>query len=415
MLTQVSVQMTVEGRRIRVYTRQRVRPSEWDVQGQQCIVAAGVQLRRAQELAAVSQKLKWIRQRIERMDSERGRAGLYLTKEDVQQAVSESRSVQAEATLPMDYLRMLVESYSCGINQRGLKGQSSSQVTYGVALKRLERFCKEKGYGISSWEHFDKQFFAQFTSYLYKFQFVRKGKKMNYSAITVVNTLKVVKNLLHQAYDNDISENQYFNKVHAKVQCVSCDKIYLSEEEVGSLDKLEGLTEEERKVRDMFVISCYTALRISDLNQLGKAMIKDNIITLYQQKTHEQVQIPILKEVAKHVERYRQKGFPVLKTRKANVVIKELAARAGLTEQVPKRENRGGEVSVAQKRKCDMVSFHTARRSCITNLYLRGYPANYLMTLSGHRSLQSLQRYIRATKESTTQSFVEMLKGNNDM
>ena len=231
----------------------------------------------------------------------------------------------------------------------------------------------------------------------------------------MVNTIKVVKNLLHQAYENEVSDNQYFNKVSTKVQCLASEKIYLNEQEIMKLKELASLSQAEQEVRDLFLISCYSALRISDLNQLGKAVIKDQLITLYQQKTRNQVKIPILKEIAPLIEHYREKGFPVVQDVKANAIIKLLAERAGITELVQRRENRGGEVRIVQERKCDMVSFHTARRSCITNLYLRGYPANYLMTLSGHRSLQALQRYIRATNENMTQRFMEMLKGKNDM
>ena len=36
-----------------------------------------------------------------------------------------------------------------------------------------------------------------------------------------------------------------------------------------------------------------------------------------------------------------------------------------------------------------------AGRCRITNLYKRGYPANYVMTLSGHKSIQAFQRYLK--------------------
>ena len=56
------------------------------------------------------------------------------------------------------------------------------------------------------------------------------------------------------------------------------------------------------------------------------------------------------------------------------------------------------------------MSFHTARRSCITNLYRRGYPVNYIMVLSGHRSMQAFQRYMRASSKELMGSFFRLLK-----
>ena len=57
-----------------------------------------------------------------------------------------------------------------------------------------------------------------------------------------------------------------------------------------------------------------------------------------------------------------------------------------------------------------MISFHTARRSCITNLYKRGYPINFIMSLSGHRSVQAFQRYMKASSEELMTDFVRLLR-----
>ena len=414
-LSQIMVLTTVNGRRIRVYTKQRVRPAEWDNQHQCCAIANGVPQRRAMELTLVNERLKYLRSQMNRTDFELSQHGVYLSADDVRGVVTESLKVREVDTTPLAYLQMLVDNYACTINHRGVKGCASSQVTYRVALKRLFHFCKVSGFCITSWDNFDKNFFNQFTNHLFNYQFVRKGVAMRYSGITVANTLKVIRNLLRQAYENDVSDNLYFNKVKTKVQHPVCDKIYLNEQEIKRLADLDSLSESEREVRDLFLISCYSALRISDLNQLGKALIKDNVISLYQQKTRNQVSIPILKEIAPLIKYYQHKKFPVLQDFKANAIIKQLAERAGITDMVQKRENRGGEIRIVQERKCDMVSFHTARRSCITNLFLRGYPANYLTILSVHRSMQSLQRYIRASTENVSHSFMEMLRVKNDI
>ena len=160
----------------------------------------------------------------------------------------------------------------------------------------------------------------------------------------------------------------------------------------------------------MFVIACYTALRISDIQQLKNAVIREGFISLYQKKTKDLVEIPILKEIASLVHHYQEVGFPVIDRTKANHIIRTLAARCNINELVCSKEQRGGETTMIRKPKYDMISFHTARRSCITNLYKRGYPANYVMTLSGHKSLQAFQRYMKASNSELMASFVNMLK-----
>ena len=145
----------------------------------------------------------------------------------------------------------------------------------------------------------------------------------------------------------------------------------------------------------MFVIACYTALRISDIQQLNHAIIKEGVLSLYQTKTKELVNIPIFKEVAPIIAHYQQIGFPVINSVKANKIVKVLAARCNIDEIICYKESR---------------SFHTARRSCVTNLYKRGYPINYVMTLSGHRSIQAFQRYLKASSKELMSDFVHLLK-----
>lgn len=412
-LTQLMMVMTVQKRRIRVYTRIRVMPSEWDKHNRRCILLSHLPMRRMQELQLYNQRIEWMEEQVFRLDYERAVKGFSLTQEDVRDVVRKSPKAQAERSSPLSYLSLLVDSYANEINHRGTKGSAGSQTTYRVALKRLENFCREKNFRLTSFDDFDRLFFTEFTQYLYSHSFARGGKQMQYSAITVINTLKVVKNLLHRAYDNEMTDNIYYNKVHTHTHCTVTEKIYLQEEEIERLRQTETITTLERQVRDLFVIACYTALRISDLNQLGNAVISDKMITLYQVKTRERVQIPILKEISGLIDYYREKGFPRLTENKANATIRKLAERAGLLQMVSCRENRGGVVSVVQERKCDLISFHTARRSCITNLFRRGYPVNYIMTLSGHRSLQALQRYIRASHEDMAQAFMNLLESDN--
>ena len=412
-LTQLMMVMTIQKRRIRVYTRIRVMPSEWDKHSRRCILLSHLPLRRMHELQLYNQRLEWMEEQVFRLDYERAVKGFFLTQEDVRGVVKESPKAQTVRFSPLSYLSLLVDSYANEINHRGTKGSAGSQTTYRVALKRLENFCREKNFRLISFDDFDRLFFSEFTHYLYNHRFVRGGKQMQYSAITVINTLKVVKNLLHRAYDNEMTDNIYYNKVHTHSHCTVTEKIYLQEEEIERIRQTEVKTAQERQVRDLFVIACFTALRISDLNQLGKAVISDKMMTLYQVKTREKVQIPILKEISGLIAHYRLKGFPKLTEHKANAIIKQLAERAGVVQMVSCRENRGGVVSVIQERKCDLVSFHTARRSCITNLFRRGYPVNYIMTLSGHRSLQALQRYIRASHEDMAQAFMNLLESDD--
>ena len=207
-----------------------------------------------------------------------------------------------------------------------------------------------------------------------------------------------------------MTENNSFQKVQTTLSAEASEQIYLSEKDITKIAKVMTNNREESEIRDMFVVACYTALRFSDIQLLNKATIQNGSITLYQEKTKELVEIPILKEIVSLINHYQQYGFPSFTSCKANQVIRELAKRSGINELITYKECRGGISYIIQKPKWERISFHTARRSCITNLYKRGYPINYIMSLSGHRSMQAFQRYMRASSKEIASNFMDYLK-----
>lgn len=64
------------------------------------------------------------------------------------------------------------------------------------------------------------------------------------------------------------------------------ENIYLNESELTAIYNLDKLSKQLEKVRDMFLIVCYTGLRYSDLIRLTKDNItSDNTIKIKTQKT----------------------------------------------------------------------------------------------------------------------------------
>lgn len=407
-LTQIMLVTTVNKKRIRVYTKLRIEPKYWSHEAYRCYQTGHLNLRERIRLKQINDQLDALVMSVYEADEMLAMKGKYLSASVVRQIVNESLKEENLQQDPIVCLKGLVEEYEKSVNRKGRRGIESTKATYLTALGRLEDYNKQRKIPINSFDDFNKKFFADFINYLYGCCY---GKtKKHYTQNTIVNTLKVIKNLLHRAYDNELTTNNYFLKVQTTLPSDSSEQIYLQEKEIQKLSVVETVNDQERETRDMFVIACYTALRISDIQQLNDAVIRKGIISLYQKKTKELVEIPILKEIAPLIARYQQSGFPVLNKMKANKIIKVLAARCGLVETVNRKELRGGEATIVAVPKYELISFHTARRSCVTNLYKRGYPINYVMSLSGHRSLQAFQRYMKASSKELMSDFVHLLK-----
>ena len=412
-LTQIIIATTVNRRRLRVYTRLKVEPKYWDRRSYRCIPAENTNLRERQRLKRINEQIDTLVDSINEADGMLAARGEYLTVVTLRQAVVERREQRMRMQNPIACMYRLAEDYVKRMNRKGQRGIDSTSVAYTTAIRRLEEFGRQRQVPIKSFEEFNRKFFDDFTNFLYSHTYGKNGK--HYTRNTVVNTLKVIKNMLHRAYDGDLTSNNYFHKVQTTLPSDASEQVYLNEKEIRKLSAVKTENDQECEVRDMFIIACYTALRISDIQQLRNAAISNGVISLYQKKTKELVEIPILKEIAPLVEHYRKVGFPAIDRTKANRIIRTLAMRCHINETVSCKEQRGGETTIIKRPKCDMISFHTARRSCITNLYKRGYPANYVMTLSGHKSIQAFQRYMRATNSELMENFVSMLKRDKAM
>ena len=409
-LTQIMLVTTVNKQRIRIYTKLRVEPKYWDKFSYRCRTDKSMSVRERSRLNQINSRLSRLELSIGQADVQLAEQGRYLSHTTIRTIVEGRQSNDDSATNPISYLYQQVEVYLKNLNRRGKRGISSTQRTYYTALKRLENFCLKQKYTIRSFDNFDKKFFTDFTQYLYTCTYQTGKEEKLYTQNTVVNTIKVIKNLLHRAYDNEMTDNNYYQKVQTILPSDASEKIYLQEKEIKKLANMELSLQSEKNIRDMFIIACYTALRISDIQRLNDAVIQNGVISLYQTKTKEQVEIPILREIAPLVDYYKTHGFPSIGICKANETIKELARRCGFCENINYKEHRGGITITKTSPKWALISFHTARRSCITNLYKRGYPVNYIMTLSGHRSIQAFQRYMRASSKELMTNFVNLLK-----
>ena len=407
-LTQIMLVTTINKRRIRIYTKLRVEPRYWNHETYRCFESGGLNMRERQRLKHINEQIDNLVTSLYEMDERLAMKGEYLSASIVRQVVDSNLQQEHLLQNPIVCLKKLVGEYEKNVNRKGRRGIESTKATYLTALGRLEDYDKQRKVPINSFDDFNKRFFVDFTNYLYGYSYGKTAK--HYTQNTIINTLKVIKNLLHRAYDSEMTTNNYFLKVQTTLSSEASEQIYLQEKEVLKLSLVKTENDQERDVRDAFIIACYTALRISDIQQLNKATIRKGVISLYQKKTKELVEIPILKEIAPLVARYQQTGFPVIDKIKANKIIKVLAARCGINEAISRKEYRGGETTIVTIPKYELISFHTARRSCVTNLYKRGYPINYVMSLSGHRSFQAFQRYMRASSKELMSDFVRLLR-----
>ena len=210
------------------------------------------------------------------------------------------------------------------------------------------------------------------------------------------------KTVIKSAYDEDIHQNREFKKRYFKKFREEINHPYLTEYEIQKLYELEIENQYLDNIRDIFIVACYTGLRIGDLMDfLRKPKIEifngRKHIHIIQRKTQKPVFIP-LKQIILNILEKRNGTFPYyIHVNLINKNIKPLLKQCKITEMYDIHKTIGGQITTIRKPKYELISCHSARRSFCTNAYNNGVALQDIMAISGHSSEEMVLRYIKAS------------------
>jgi site-specific recombinase XerD len=263
---------------------------------------------------------------------------------------------------------------------------------YLTALNLFKRYNDEVQK--FDFEDIDLHFYNKFSNWCDSLNFTKGYKGKN------IKTLKV---FMNAAVKEGATTNEKFRDSEFMVLRETADSIYLNLDELRQMWQLD-LTNDPTKerARDLFLIGCFTGLRVSDYNNLKPSNIKEidgvKILSVKTQKTATPVAIPLHPIVEAILTNYN--GIPPrMYDQKINQNIKEVARLTGLDEVVETQTTIGGKVVTKRQPKYQMVCTHTARRSFCTNAYLTGMDSLDIMAISGHTTEKDFRKYIKVTPE----------------
>lgn len=260
-----------------------------------------------------------------------------------------------------------------------------------------------KGYNLT-FESINKEFYTKFVAYL---------NKKKFSLNNVGKYIQVIKTFLNYATENGYNQNMYFLTKAFKAHKVAGFSIYLTEKEVSDLYDLDLSAKPHlERVRDLFIVGCWTGLRFSDFSNIKPENIQDNFLHITTFKTGEKVIIPIhwmVREIMdKYADKYPNSLPPAIANQKMNSYLKDIAELAdSLKIDVETEGIKGGLKVHGVQKKHELVTTHTARRSFATNVYKSGFPAISLMKITGHKTEKAFLLYIKVTPEENAQKLAE--------
>lgn len=229
------------------------------------------------------------------------------------------------------------------------------------------------------------------------------------------NKIKKLKVFLNWSLDKGYNINDDFKKFKFPYKVVQSDQVYLTEAELNKLHNLKLENSYLDKIRDVFLIECYTGLRYSDLKQIRFENIKENRIKITQQKTAKTVFVPIASEARKIMDKYFSKGLelPIISNQKMNQYLKDLCQLAKINEPTTKIRFSGTNRTEVTEPKYSFVASHTARRTFVTVAYLRGMKPLEIMKITGHTNYTTFMKYAKLDELSTNESFYKAWDGTN--
>ena len=290
-----------------------------------------------------------------------------------------------ECTTSME-LMPFIEHY---INTADKK--ETTKVAYRRAYKDLIEYQHTKKTKLT-FKKIDIDFYNDFVKFL-------KSKK--YAPNTIGTRIKNLKVFLSNAYERGLQVNDDFKKKSFAKPKEETDAIYLTETELMRIYDLDlsGKKSYDR-VRDLFLIGCYTGLRFSDLSALSADNINsDNTITIRTIKTDAEVSIPIHPVVRSILNKYDYRLPKVPSNQKFNEYIKDVAKVAEINEPVNVERTKGNMRVKKTMKKYELTTAHTARRSFATNAFLNDVPSISIMKITGHKTESIFMKYIKISQK----------------
>lgn len=273
---------------------------------------------------------------------------------------------------PKENSRTLISFYKEFLDrQKALIGKDLKQVTwnkYSYIYDHLEEFLKKNS--ISKLKLKDLKL-----KLLFDFEHFLKTEKNN-KQITVNKTIQRFRKVIKQAQIDGIIDNDPF--LGYKVKKVRNEIVYLKKEELKTLENKSFASNRLSKVRDCFVLCCYTGLAYNEMSNLKTKHIQTDSgikwIVIKRTKTQKILEIPLLAKAEAIISCYtNEEGLqlPIVSNQRFNSYLKEISAIVGIDKR---------------------LTHHVARKTFATTVLLENkIPIEIVSHVLGHSNVKVTQ------------------------
>ena len=211
----------------------------------------------------------------------------------------------------------------------------------------------------------------------------RKGLGIN----TIGKEFKNFRKFVNRAIDKDFMDINQYPFRNFKIGSAPTKKLYLTQEELTLFESVDLEDFDDLQLsQDLYLFSCYTGLRFSDVTALTSGNLvqreREWYLELRMQKTNTDVVIPVgelfdgkgLAILRRYRSMNRETLFPGITNQYANRCLKVIGKMAGIKKN---------------------ITFHSSRHTFGTVLLNKGLPKESVQALMGHSSLYQTEQYVQ--------------------
>ncbi len=169
--------------------------------------------------------------------------------------------------------------------ERRQDSRSDISFSYQQTLTCLKDFAKDNNRRVD-FDTMDSEFYSDFVKYLETKQTIKdeegnEVKKYGFTQNNIGKHIKNLKRILNEAASPEKDVNKFTFYKRFKVLREEADTIYLNEQELQAIYDLD-LTDNHRleRVRDLFLVGCWTGLRFSDFTSIKERIYRVNLFIL---------------------------------------------------------------------------------------------------------------------------------------
>ena len=411
----------VKGVKVKVSTGQKALVKTWNKELQRCNTGSLFTERDNRHSKKVNKFLDWLVEEAKKVwQFYKSRAEHLQTPENfkwwIKLAIEKrNKGIQEEEKkaliTPLQFFQQYIDAMPKKIvKSTGTFTNPRTIVHHKSVLGRIKDFIKEKGKN-DSFSIFTQRFEGEFEAWAYT--------SKNYRSNTIPATFSVLKVWLKEAEKEGLIVDKSFHQYRSKGTDV--ENIYLTVKEIEKIYNLDikdlidkGKIDAKSQIevtRDLFVISCYTGLRLGDWNRLNSSVwnFDKNTLTIITSKTGEKVVIPLHKSVIELYHKYNG-NFPNSIDKTHSIAhLQHLGMLAEITDEVLMKEVVGGVSTSKKYKKYQLIKNHTGRRSFATNMYIAGAPTIGIMKITGHKTELNFLKYIKITREENAETMTQYI------